>query len=131
MPGASNDIGITCVGQIAIRVHDVDRAVAFYRDILGLPLLFTAGKLAFFNCGGVRLMLDVPEKPEFDHPSSILYLVVPNITAVHHRMKERGVKFEDEPHVIARMPDHDLWMTFFRDSEENVLALMCEVPRAA
>jgi catechol 2,3-dioxygenase-like lactoylglutathione lyase family enzyme len=124
-------IGITRVGQIAINVHDINRAIAFYRDTLGLPLLFTAGKLAFFNCGGVRLMLDTPEKPEFDHPSSILYFAVPDITAAHRQMLAAGVSFEDQPHVIAKMPDHDLWMTFFRDSEHNLLALMSEVPRAA
>jgi methylmalonyl-CoA/ethylmalonyl-CoA epimerase len=131
MNAATAAIGITRVGQIAIRVHDVERATAFYRDKLGLPLLFTAGNLAFFNCGGVRLMLDIPEKPEFDHPSSILYFAVPDIAAAHREMLATGVRFEDEPHVIARMPDHDLWMTFFRDSEQNLLALMSEVPRAA
>jgi methylmalonyl-CoA/ethylmalonyl-CoA epimerase len=125
------NIGITRLGQIAINVHDLNRAVAFYRDTLGLPLLFTAGKLAFFNCGGVRLMLDVPEKPEFDHPSSILYFAVPDIAAAHRQMQDAGVHFEDQPHLIAKMPDHDLWMTFFRDSEQNLLALMSEVPRAA
>jgi len=122
-------IGISRIGQIAINVHDLDRAVAFYRDTLGLPLLFAAGKLAFFDCGGVRLMLDVPEKPEFDHLSSILYFAVPDITAAHRQMLAAGVHFEDQPHVIAKMPDHDLWMTFFRDSEHNLLALMSEVPR--
>jgi catechol 2,3-dioxygenase-like lactoylglutathione lyase family enzyme len=66
-------VGISRGGQIAINVHDLDRATAFYRDKLGLSLLFTAGKLAFFDCGGVRLMLDIAEKPEFHHPSSILY----------------------------------------------------------
>jgi catechol 2,3-dioxygenase-like lactoylglutathione lyase family enzyme len=125
------NIGISRIGQIAINAHDLDRATAFYRDKLGLPLLFAAGKLAFFNCGGVRLMLDVAEKPEFDHLSSILYFSVPDIAAAHRQMLASGVRFEDEPHVIAKMPDHDLWMTFFRDSEQNLLALMSEVPRAA
>lgn len=122
--------GITRLGQIAITVHDIDRATAFYRDQLGLKFLFTAGKLAFFDCGGVRLMLDVPEKPEFDHPSSILYFTVPDISAAHRQLLAHGVRFEDEPHMLARMPDHDLWMTFFRDSEQNLLALMSEVRRA-
>ena len=130
MNPAAASIGITRLGQIAINVHDVNRAIAFYRDTLGLPLLFTAGKLAFFNCGGVRLMLDVAEKPEFDHPSSVLYFAVPDITAAHRQMLAGGVRFEDQPHLIAKMPDHDLWMTFFRDSEQNLLALMSEV-RAA
>jgi len=125
------NIGIARLGQIAINVHDINRAVAFYRDTLGLPLLFTAGKLAFFNCGGVRLMLDTPAKPEFDHPSSILYFAVPDIAAAHRQMLDAGVHFEDPPHLVAKMPDHDLWMTFFRDSEQNFLALMSEVPRAA
>jgi methylmalonyl-CoA/ethylmalonyl-CoA epimerase len=131
MNAATTSIGITRLGQIAINVHDLNSAIAFYRDTLDLPLLFTAGKLAFFNCGGVRLMLEVPEKPEFDHPSSILYFSVPDIAAAHRQMLAAGVHFEDQPHVIAKMPDHDLWMTFFRDSEQNLLALMSEVPRAA
>lgn len=122
--------GITHLGQIQIRAHDVERAAVFYENVLGLKLLFKAPPgLAFFDCGGVRLMLDRPEKQEFDHASSILYFSVPDIQAAHARLKESGVKFEDEPHLIARMPDHDLWMTFFRDSEDNLLALMSEVKR--
>jgi methylmalonyl-CoA/ethylmalonyl-CoA epimerase len=131
MDTATPGIGISRIGQIAINVHDLKRATAFYRDTLGLRLLFTAGKLAFFDCGGVRLMLDTPEKPGFDHPSSILYFAVTDIKAAHQQMVAQGVRFEDEPHVIARMPDHDLWMTFFRDSEQNLLALMSEVAHAA
>ena len=117
------------IGQIAINAHDVDRATAFYRDVLGLQHLFRAGQLSFFDCGGVRLMLDKPEKPEFDHPSSILYFQVGDIWAAHRRLRDAGAKFEDEPHVIAQMPKYDLWMTSFRDSEGNLLALMSEVPR--
>ena len=125
---ATTAIGISRIGQIAINAHDVERAAAFYQDTLGLKLLFKAGAgLAFFDCGGVRLMLTRPEKPEFDHPGSILYFAVPEIQAVHAAMKEKGVRFEDEPHVVARMPDHDLWMVFFRDSEENLMGLMSEV----
>ena len=122
--------GISRIGQIAINAHDVERAAAFYQDALGLKLLFKAGPgLAFFDCGGVRLMLSRPEKPEFDHPSSILYFTVPDIQAAFAKMKESAVKFEDEPHLLARMPDHDLWMTFFRDSEGNLMGLMSEVRR--
>jgi len=124
-------IGISRLGQIAINAHDVDRAAAFYQDALGLKLLFKAPPgLAFFDCGGVRLMLTRPEKPEFDHPSSVLYFAVPDIQAAHATMKAKGVKFEDQPHLIAKMPDHDLWMTFFHDSEGNLLGLMSEVGRA-
>jgi methylmalonyl-CoA/ethylmalonyl-CoA epimerase len=129
MTAATSPLTISRLGQIAINVHDVNRATAFYRDILGLPLLFTAGSLAFFDCGGVRLMLTHPEKPEFDHPSSVLYFAVPDITAAHRQMLNAGVHFEDEPHLIAKMPTHDLWMTFFHDSEKNLLALMCEMPK--
>jgi predicted enzyme related to lactoylglutathione lyase len=124
-----DDAALARIGQIAINAHDVDRATAFYRDVLGLPHLFRAGQLSFFDCGGVRLMLDKPEKPEFDHPSSIIYSQVENIQAAHRRIKDAGAKFEDAPHVIAQMPKFDLWMTFFRDSEANLLALMSEVPR--
>src|SRR5579863_2771368 len=109
-------IGIARLGQIQIRAHDVERAANFYENVLGLRLLFKAPPgLAFFDCGGVRLMLDHAEKPEFDHPSSVLYFSVPNIQASYGKLKETGVRFEDEPHVIAKMPTHDLWMTFFRD----------------
>ena len=131
MTAATIPVAISRLGQIAINVHDTGRATTFYRDILGLPLLFTAGSLAFFDCGGVRLMLTRPEKPEFDHPGSVLYFTVPDIVSAHRQMLSRGVGFEDEPHLIARMPTHELWMTFFRDSEQNLLALMCELPPAA
>lgn len=123
-------MGISRLGQIAVNAKDVERAAAFYANVLGLKLLFKAPPgLAFFDCGGVRLMLDRAEKPEFDHPSSILYFVVPDIQGAYTKLKKAGVRFEDEPHVIAKLPAHDLWMTFFRDSEDNVLALMSEVAR--
>ena len=121
-------IGISGIGQVAINAHDIERACTFYQDTLGLKLLFKARPgLGFFDCGGVRLMLTRPEKPEFDHPGSILYFSVPDIQAAHATMKERGVHFEDEPHMIARMPDHELWMVFFRDTEGNFMGLMSEV----
>jgi catechol 2,3-dioxygenase-like lactoylglutathione lyase family enzyme len=121
------DFELTQIGQIAINVRDLQRAVAFYRDTLGMRFLFQApGGLAFFDCGGIRLMLGVAEKPEFDHPASVLYYKVPDIDAAHETLTGRGVTFIDEPHLIARMPTFELWMTFFRDSEENVLALMEE-----
>src|SRR5256885_15691633 len=119
------------IRQIAINVYDTNRAVTFYRDKLGMKLLFSAGQLAFFDCGGVRLMLTPPEKPEFDHPSSILYFKVPDIQEAHAALQQRGVRFEDAPHLITRMPDHELWMTFFRDSENNLLGLMSEVRRTS
>jgi methylmalonyl-CoA/ethylmalonyl-CoA epimerase len=118
---------LTGVGQIAVRVRDVDRATRFYRDVLGLSHLFSASRLAFFDCGGVRLMLSRPESSEFDHPASILYYRVADIHATYDLLQSRGVRFKDGPHAIARLPDHDLWMTFFEDGEGNTLALMSEV----
>lgn len=129
MNAAARDIGIARLGQVAIPVQNVERATAFYRDVLGLPFLFAAGQLSFFDCGGVRLMLDRPEKKEFDHPSSILYFSVPDIQAAHQRVVDAGVTIVESPRVIAAMPDHDLWMSFFRDTEGNVMSLMSEVPR--
>ncbi|MGQ0736715.1 MAG: VOC family protein [Acidobacteriota bacterium] len=115
------------LGQISMNAHDIDRATTFYRDTLQVRFLFRAGELAFFDCGGVRLMLSKPERPEFDHPGSVLYFKVEDIQGAHRELVARGVAFTDPPHLIARMPDHELWMAFFRDSEENVLALMAEV----
>ena len=118
---------ITGIGQIAITSNDVPRAVAFYRDRLGLDFLFETGPLAFLMCGGVRLMLSQPEAPEFDHPSSVLYFRVDDIHEARSELVDRRVPFDDEPHLIARMPDHELWMTFFRDPDDNVHGLMSEV----
>jgi len=127
---ANTDLSSATIGQASINVHDVEKAAAFYRDTLGMRFLFQAGpKMAFFDCGGVRLMLAVPEKPEFDHPSSVFYFKVGDIKAVAGTLESRGVKFEGPPHLIAAMPDHDLWMAFFRDVDGNLLALMSEVPR--
>ncbi len=117
------------IGQIAINTHDIARAVRFYRDALGLEYLFEAGPLAFFMCGDVRIMLSVAESSEFDHPSSIVYFRVDDIHAARAELAGFGVPFEDEPHLIAELEDHDLWMTFFRDPDRNYLGLMAEVPR--
>jgi methylmalonyl-CoA/ethylmalonyl-CoA epimerase len=114
------------IGQIAVNVQDLDCAVAFYRDVLGMKFLFRPGNLAFFDCGGVRLMLSRAEQAEFDHPASTIYYKVADIEATTAELKEQGVKIESEPHLIAPMPTHDLWMAFFRDSENNLLGLMCE-----
>jgi len=120
------EIKLSTIGQVSMRAKDIERAIAFYRDTLGIRHLFTFGTLAFFDCGGVRLMLGLPEKPEFDHPGSVLYFKVDDIRAAHATLEGRGVAFEGAPHLIAKMPDHELWMAFFRDSEANMLALMAE-----
>ena len=120
------NIALNQIGQISVTVHDLPRAVAFYRDRLGLKHLFAAGTMAFFECGGIRLMLALPEKPEFDHPSSILYFKVEDIDGTARAMSEQGVEFAALPRMVAKMPDHELWMAFFRDPEGNVHALMSE-----
>ncbi len=123
--------GLDRLGQINIRVHDLARAVAFYRDVLGLKFLFEFPNLAFFDCGGIRILLDVPEDKKFDHPSSILYFRVEDLQGSTEGLRRRGARIVSEPHRIAPMPDHDLWMSFFEDSEGNTLALMSEVPRVS
>jgi methylmalonyl-CoA/ethylmalonyl-CoA epimerase len=118
---------ISHIGQIAIIVKDVGRAIGFYQNTLGFPMMFRAGNLALFMCGQTRLMLDGAAEAEFDHPGSILYFSVPDINAAYQQMKSCGAEFRDQPHMIARMPDHELWMTFFKDTEGDTLALMSEV----
>jgi len=120
--------GLSRIGQIAMNAKNLDRAIRFYRDALGLPFLFQAPpQLAFFDAGGVRLLLDVPEDKEFDHPGSILYFSVEDIGQMHRTLVSRGVVFRKEPHLIARLPDREIWMAFFDDTEGNTLALMSEV----
>jgi len=131
MSAAATTLGITNIGQISIIVKDVERATAFYRDVLGLPLLFTVPSMAFFDCGGVRLMLGTASSPEYDHPSSIFYFRVPDIQAGYQRLVGHGVEIVAPPRLIAPRPTHDLWMTAFKDSEGNIHQLMSEVPRTA
>jgi methylmalonyl-CoA/ethylmalonyl-CoA epimerase len=118
------------IGQISVNVKDIDRAIGFYRDVLGMTFLFEAPpSMAFFDCEGVRLMLGVADRPDLDHPASIIYYKVADIERVYETFKARGVHFETKPHLVAPMPDYDLWLADFRDSENNLLALMSEVPR--
>ncbi len=131
---AASNTGIKCeglsqIGQIAINIKDTARATEFYRDRLGMKLLFCAGPMSFFDCAGVRLMLSQPSDPRFDHPSSLIYFKVADLQAQYTAMKAGGVVFEDQPHMVAAMPTHDLWMAHFNDTEGNLLVLMCEVPK--
>ena len=127
----TTNLSLSKIGQVSVTVHDLDRATAFYRDTLGVKHLFTVPKMSLFDCDGLRLMLAIPEKPEFDHPSSILYFKVDDIQAAHDTLVARGVGFDLKPTLIAPMATHDLWMAFFRDSENNLLALMSEVLKPA
>jgi catechol 2,3-dioxygenase-like lactoylglutathione lyase family enzyme len=118
---------IQSLGQVALTVRDVQRSVAFYRDALGLRFLFApAPTLAFLMIGDVRLMLSAPEGEFTPGVSSVLYLRVADIETEHAALTARGVAFIDAPHLVARMPDHELWMCFFRDPDDHTLALMCE-----
>ena len=120
---------LSSLQQVSVNVHDLPRAVAFYKEKLGVRHLFDAGpRMSFFMCDlGVRLMLAIPEKPEFDHASSILYFKVDDIRAAHADLKGRGVPFRDDPHVVARLPGWEVWMAFFDDTEGNLLAITTEV----
>jgi methylmalonyl-CoA/ethylmalonyl-CoA epimerase len=123
-------LGLSAIEQIAVTVHDLDRAVEFYRDKLGMKHLFTVPpNLAFFDCDGLRLMLSLPAKPEFDHPSSIIYYKVDDIQQAFAILSERGVHFEEAPIFVADMGTYDLWLGSFRDSENNILAVMSHVPK--
>ena len=127
MPATSTAPGLAAIGQISMNAHDIPRAVRFYRDALGMRLLFEVPpKMAFFDCAGVRLMLSLPETAEYDHAGSVMYFRVDDIDQTYAALTERGVVFADTPHFVARMPDHELWMTFFKDPEGNTLALMAE-----
>ncbi len=123
----SSPLGLSSIGQISINVHNIQEAVSYYRDILGMKFLFEVPTMAFFDCGGVRIMLGLPESPEFDHPSSVIYFKVQNLQASYDGLVKRGVNFVSKPHLVAPMRDHDLWMAFFKDPDNNFLALMSEV----
>ena len=118
------------IGQIFVNVKDLDRAIEFYRDTLGMTFLFQAPpNMAFFDCGGIRIMLGIADRPDLDHPASIIYYKVDDIERVYEIFKARGVEFIVKPHLVAPMPAYDLWLADFKDSEGNVVALMSEVPR--
>ncbi len=125
--GTNQTFGLAKIGQIAISVQDLERAVPFYRDKLGMQYLFSASNLAFFDCAGTRLMLSTPEPGQAHSGNSIIYFTVGNIDAAYRELAERGVSFDDQPHIIANMGTYDLWMAFFRDSEHNLLGIMSEV----
>ena len=127
---STKSFGLSVIEQIAINARDIDRAVEFYRDKLGMKHLFTVPpNLAFFDCDGIRLMLSLPAKPEFDHASSIIYFKVDDILLAYATLSERGVHFEEKPIFVADMGSYDLWLASFRDSENNLLALMSHVAK--
>src|SRR6187549_2826433 len=131
MTSVVDGFGLAKIGQIAITVGDLPRAVAFYRDLLGMKFLFEAPPaMAFFDCGGVRLMMSLPEEKgdaAGQRFGSIIYYTVPDIQEAAAVLVGRGVRFEAAPHVVARLPHADLWMGFLRDPDGNMLAIMSEV----
>jgi len=127
-PAESRPFGLGAIGQIAVTVRDVERATAFYRDILGVPFLFSAPPgMAFFDCGGTRLLLGAAESPGQAHMSSILYFRVAGIADAHRTLVERGVEFVNEPHRVHKADDYELWLALFHDGEGNTHALMEEI----
>src|SRR5881296_2796504 len=131
MTTATQTFGLSAIGQIFIRARDLDRAVHFYRDTLGMPFLFQAPpQMAFFQCGATTVLLGVPEAPELDHAASLVYYLVPDIASAHATLRSRGVEFITEPRLVHRAADYELWLADFRDCEGNILALMTRKPRA-
>ncbi len=123
-----NNFALSQIGQIAIPVGDLERAVEFYRDKLGMKHIFTVpNQFTFFDCGGVRLLLGLPEKGETNRKTSLIYYTVNDIQEAYEILKKREVHFDDEPHLIAKMEDHELWMAFFRDCDNNQFGIMAEV----
>jgi len=123
-----NSIKLNEIGQIAITVRDLAKARAFYQDVLGLTFLFDAGTMCFFQCGSVRLLLGLPESKEAPpNAGTILYFKVPDLPATVAALKEAAVEIVQEPNLVARMPDHELWLAAFKDPEGNVIELMSEV----
>jgi methylmalonyl-CoA/ethylmalonyl-CoA epimerase len=126
MGETGTDFGLTRIGQVAVPVADLERAVRFYRDTLGMPFLFQAPPgLAFFDLTGIRLMLDGSAQAHAGN-GCVIYYQVDDLQAAFGALAERGVRFETQPHLVAKMPDHELWMAFLRDPDRNLIALMCE-----
>ena len=115
------------IGQIAVPIKNVENAIEFYKEVLGLTLLFNTENMAFFDCNGQRLLLSLPEKDEYANSSSVIYFQVEDIKKSVEKLVEKGVSFIDQPHIVAKMGNTETWMTFFKDTEGNTHALMCEV----
>lgn len=124
----NSEFQIEGIGQVSIRVHDMEAATRFYQDTLGLKLLFQIPNMTFFECNGIQIVLGIAEDPQFDHPSSVFYFIVNNINSAYETLVNRNVQFLGKPHKIAEMGQTATWMAFFHDPDQNVHALMSEVP---
>jgi methylmalonyl-CoA/ethylmalonyl-CoA epimerase len=128
---AQSAIHLDRIGQIAVSVSDLARAKDFYQNTLGMKFLFDAGNMAFFQCGDIRFMIGAGNSKTTGRGATILYFKVDDIQAAHAHLSAQGVTFTDAPHLVAKMPDHDLWMAFLDDPDANPIGLMCEIPRNA
>ena len=128
MPDTAKVTGIT---QIYIMCREVPRALAFYRDVVGLPLLFETNGMAFFQAGATRLMLSKPEIAAIDHPSSLIYFGTADIVGAVAAVKGGGANVATEPHIIATMGGKEIWLCEWHDTEGNIMAFMEERPVAA
>ena len=115
------------IGQIGVPIKNMENAIEFYKNILGLSLLFSTDNMAFFECNGQRLLLSFPEKKEFANASSVIYFQVEDIKKTYEELLEKGVAFSGKPHLVAKMEQTETWMAFFTDSEGNTHALMSEL----
>lgn len=122
-------LNLSHIGQISLPVSDTDRSEAFYETALGLKKLYRFGDLAFFDCAGVRLLLDKVGNPADLVPQGCIYFRCADIALAVAELAKRGLTFMSPPHLIAKMDDHDLWMAFFRDPDGHTLALMQEAPK--
>ena len=121
-------VHLDTVGQIAITVSNLERSRSFYWNRLGMKFLFDAPNMAFFQCGSVRFMIGTASRPA-PPGGTIIYFRVDDIHATHAALAAKGVEFMQEPHLVARMPEHDLWMAFLADPDRNPIGLMCELQR--
>lgn len=128
IPEPDNEVLLQDVTQVAFTVTNLAKAKTFYRDVLGLKFLFDAGTMAFFQCGGVRIMIGEAEKPTASE-GTLVYFRVADLEATAQLLESRGVDFVQPPHLVARMKNHDLWMAFLKDPAGNTLGLMSEVAR--
>ncbi|WP_276353394.1 VOC family protein [Cohnella caldifontis] len=124
-------IAVRKITQVSVKVTDVKRAASFYTRLLGLPLLFSQSNMALLDCGGIRLLLGVPENAQFDHPSSTIYFQVDDLFEAHRKLEDQGVEFLGKPHKVAEFGGYAVWMAFFRDPDGNVQALTSEIPVAS
>jgi catechol 2,3-dioxygenase-like lactoylglutathione lyase family enzyme len=122
-------LNLSHIGQISLPVSDTDRSETFYETVLGLKKLYRFGDLAFFDCAGVRLLLDRIGNPADLVPRGCIYFRCADIALAVAELEKRGLAFTSPTHLIAKMDDHDLWMAFFRDPDGHTLALMQEAPK--